>query len=108
MSVAAAVLSEIAEREQRDPEAMWRPDKSDLLRWVEGNLERVGPLLDEAAAILATRYERGSLTFEFCDGVVNGLYAAFTEWPLPQMPPLFYDVFLAFDAGEYPHDGDDD
>jgi hypothetical protein len=59
--------------------------------WVDGNLERLGPLLDETAAILAKGYERGDLTFKFCDGIVYGPSAAFTELPLTQMPPLFYD-----------------
>jgi len=104
---AAAIVVELAEREQRDSEGKWRPGKSDVLRWVDGDLERVGPLLDEAAAILARAYGQDGLTFEFCDDVVNGLYAAFMELSLTEMPPLFYDVFLAFDAGEYPHDGDE-
>lgn len=60
---------------------------------------------------LVRGYHQGRLAFDFCDGVTNGLYAALIEGlsrqPQPPWPDLFYDVFLAFDAGEYPHHGDD-
>jgi hypothetical protein len=107
MITPAEIVSQMQEREARDPEAMWWPDKSEVLRWVENDLERMGSLFDALAAFIARGYAKRDLSFELCDGIVNGIYAAVLELPLTPVPPLFYDVFLAFDAGEYPHRGDD-
>ena len=95
------------DRERRDPGAVWSLDASDLRRWVANNVEGVGSLCDEIATLLAQGYARRELSFELCDGIVNGLYPAILELEVPWMPTLFYDVFVAFDAGEYPHAEDD-
>jgi hypothetical protein len=42
------------------------------------------------------------MTFAFCDAVVNDLYGVLTSTDEPR-PALFWDVFLAFDEGEYYH-----
>lgn len=104
---AAEIISEMADREQRDPEALWWPDASDLRRWVANDVEAVGSLCDEIAGLLAKGYERRQLSFGLCSGIVNGLYPAILELEVSWMPTLFYEVFLAFDAGEYTHCGDD-
>jgi hypothetical protein len=64
-------------------------------------------LLDEVAAGLARGYAAGRFSYEFGDGVANGLWvvlingqsrpgAAKQPWP-----SLFNDVYDAFDGGEY-------
>lgn len=90
-----------------DPESDWWPGESDVLRWASLNLAAVAPIYEAIAAYVARGYNAGELSFDFCDGIVNGLYDAFLELRLKQMPPLYYDVFLAFDEGEYPHRGDE-
>ena len=61
-------------------------------------------LIDGLAAAMATRYLQGQLDFAVADKVVNRLagYAIRTD----QIQPLMWSVYLAFDAGEYPHHGD--
>jgi hypothetical protein len=42
------------------------------------------------------------LTFAFCDAVVNDLHGVITS-ANEDRPDLFWEVFLAFDEGEYHH-----
>jgi hypothetical protein len=42
------------------------------------------------------------LTFAFCDAVVNDLHGVIT-FANELRPGLFWEVFLAFDEGEYYH-----
>src|SRR5688572_33369831 len=86
MISAAQIVSEMREREQRNPEANWWPNKSDVLGWVENDFKRIAALSDEVAAFIARGYENGSLSFTLCDGIANGMYAAFMELPLTEMP----------------------
>ena len=101
------IVSRMRERVARDPESFWWPDKAEVLHWVADDVGQVRSLFEEVAEFIARGYENGNLSFDLCDGIVNGMYASFLELPLTQMPPVFYDVFLAFDAGEYDHTGDD-
>ena len=59
---------------------------------------------DEFSRVVATGYFGGTLSYTFCDGAMNNLFAfmtlQMTEDPLPDYS---YSVFLAFDAGEYYH-----
>jgi hypothetical protein len=59
-------------------------------------------LYDQIALYLAYGFQKGELSFEFCDAVVNDIFAILMsskeEWP-----DLFWQVFLAFDEGEYYH-----
>ena len=59
-------------------------------------------LYDAIAAELALGFHNGTLDYEFCDAVVNDLVGIHFE----EDNSLFWQVFLAFDAGEYGHDGD--
>ncbi len=57
--------------------------------------------LDEFAVRLARKFDRGELSFEFCDSVINDLYGVCVSSRLSNFPRLFWKVFEAFDAGEY-------
>ncbi|MGF6239752.1 hypothetical protein P3T42_001484 [Paraburkholderia sp. GAS38] len=108
--------------EQRPPD--FEPDKFiDLLRRryeenpeqfsiTQEHIERcTGPLgeviphrFDAFALVLARGYHDGQLSFAFCDAVVNIMVGKVHSDSVAQRdtwPPLFWDVFLAFDAGEF-------
>jgi hypothetical protein len=107
MQAAAEIMREMTERQRADPEALWWPGASDVLRWTSSDLHAVGPLYEEIAELVARGYDGGDLSFDLCDGIVIGLFAAFIELGLTDVPHLYYDVFLAFDEGEYRRDTDD-
>lgn len=59
---------------------------------------------DSFGTHLAKMYQKGDLNYEFCDALVN---IAFSDWLGPiddeseKWPADFYEVYEAFDAGEY-------
>ena len=59
-------------------------------------------LFDEIAKCLALGFNTSALSFEFCDMVVNDLFGLVTSTSGP-IPQLFWEVYLAFDEGEYYH-----
>lgn len=62
-----------------------------------------GELYDRIAIYLARGFYRSKLDFTFCDGIVNDVHAIITRAD-EHRPELFWEVFLAFDAGEvYPN-----
>ncbi|MEI2299754.1 hypothetical protein [Ensifer sp. MJa1] len=67
-----------------------------------------------AAAIeIARKYHHGALTYRFCDGVMNDLWSAVQAGfgsGHNTLPQPVYEVYEAFDAGEYhrAEDGSDD
>jgi hypothetical protein len=63
-----------------------------------------GDLYDALALELALRFNSNTLDFGFCDQVINELHGVIT-WRNDHRPELFWNIFLAFDAGEYYHDG---
>lgn len=78
--------------------------ESDVQRW---NTMCGGPrsqLFDAIAGRLARGFNASELSFEFCDAVVNDLSVAVTNTSGPK-PQLFWEVYSAFDEGEYYHDG---
>ena len=62
-------------------------------------------LFDAISRRVVEGYSSGELDFEFCDGVMNCLYGRLMTRDEP-MPDYTYSVFLAFDEGEYQHQGD--
>jgi hypothetical protein len=58
-------------------------------------------LLDEFAIRLAGEFSVDELSFELCDAVVNDLFGVCTHQRLGDFPPLFWEVYEAFDAGEF-------
>ncbi|HEV7307417.1 hypothetical protein [Ensifer sp.] len=88
-----------------------RVTHGDVVRWA-GALDN-WEFYNAAAAEIAGKYHHGVLTYVFCDGVMNDLWSAVQEGfgsghNAPPQP--FYDVYEAFDAGEYhrQEDGSDD
>jgi hypothetical protein len=58
-------------------------------------------LYDALALRLAFGFNSNALDFGFCDQVLNELHAIRDE----VRSELFWSIFLAFDAGEFYHDG---
>jgi hypothetical protein len=63
-----------------------------------------GDLYDALALGLALGFNSNTLDFAFCDQVINELHGVITSRN-EHRPELFWNIFSAFDAGEYNHDG---
>jgi len=84
------------------------------------DLDPVGTVVDDIALFndlgleVARRYGEGTWSWEFADGVANDLFLLMQgRWKLLEPegknfhPTLFWQVFEAFDGGEYRRKGDD-
>jgi hypothetical protein len=74
----------------------------DVQRWSSGCGCSRPQFFDMIARHLALGFSLSELSFEFCDGVVNDLSVAVTNTSGPK-PQLFWEVYSAFDEGEYYH-----
>ncbi|WP_020647662.1 hypothetical protein [Solimonas variicoloris] len=63
-------------------------------------------ILDQIANHIAYGYSRGNWSFEDADAAINHLWAFLCSQKDFEIPPYFYSVYEAFDAGEYYHAGD--
>jgi len=59
-------------------------------------------LYNKIALYLANEFHNHQLPFLFCDAVVTDI-AGMIFGGREELPDLFWSVYLAFDAGEYPH-----
>jgi hypothetical protein len=55
---------------------------------------------NEIALRIAFGFQDGTFDFSFCDQIANEIYAVITALD-EDRPDLYWEVFLAFDAGEY-------
>lgn len=74
----------------------------DVDRWRAAMAWSRFQLFNEIARCLALGFHTSELSFEFCDAVVNDLTGPVTNTDGPK-PELFWDVYSAFDEGEYYH-----
>lgn len=83
----------------------------EVMQWA-GSLDN-WDFYNAAAIEIATMYDRGEITYSFCDDVMNDLWGVVLQGlgdgPV-QLPQPFYEIYEAFDAGEYHRakDGSDD
>ena len=78
--------------------------EKDVAEWAcEDGVERA-VIYDDFARYLALAFHENRLPFAFCDAVLNDLHAVI-ESADDMRPDLFWDVYLAFDEGEFYHDG---
>jgi hypothetical protein len=68
--------------------------------------ESIPGLLDQIGLALALGFETGDLSYQFCDDLVNHLFALHCDSALGP-DSLFWRVFGAFDEGEFRHAGDE-
>src|ERR1035437_6094287 len=76
--------------------------EADVERWSNECGWSRSLLFDEIAKLLALGYNASELSFEFCDMVVNDLASPVTNTSGPR-PQIFWNVYSAFDEGEYYH-----
>ena len=76
--------------------------EEDVERWSNACGWSRPQLFDEIAKCLALGYNPSVLSFDFCDMVVNDLAGPVTNTSGPG-PQIFWDVYAAFDEGEYYH-----
>ena len=81
--------------------------EADIQRWSALLSQSRSRLYDQVAMNLAQGFYAFELTFVFCDAVVNDLYGVITS-ANERCPALFWDVYLAFDEGEYYHGNNQD
>lgn len=80
----------------RHPSA--RITESDIADWSGRDVEIAA--LHDAALAVARGYRDGQLTYEVADAIMNDLWPIFLDRSSDVVSP-FWDVFEAFDAGEY-------
>lgn len=60
---------------------------------------------DSVSLEIAQEYQAGGLSFEICDGIMNDLWPMVVEGLMlsgeHELPCPFYEIYEAFDAGEY-------
>ncbi len=110
--VCDGIFDELAARS--DDEGYTIADDADLDRWAKNLGVTWLKALDVIGAELARKYHQGVVNYEFGDSLANDLEGILIsrheqlgdgEWP-----SLFWDVYEAFDAGEFqrPTDGNAD
>ncbi len=102
------VLDEYIAAERDERPAMDSVQWLDL--WSISNLQ-INKFFDDIALRLAARFHDKSLSFEFCDWIINDLWHAACQALLKKKLEslgTFYEVYEAFDSGECHHPNDDD
>ncbi len=98
-----AILEVLLAR-SREPEGVYFTS-DDIATWTGESGETISALLDRLGDEIAKGYHARTLSYEFCDEVMNYLFAelmeALLEDPALPDPALFHQVYDAFDAGEY-------
>ena len=79
----------------------------DVLKWTASADIARQDLYNELALELARGFNASELSFEFCDSVVNEIHSVIILKD-EQRPHFFWEIYLAFDSGEYYHDGNRD
>ena len=103
------IIAELQGRLDRADESARRlSEHGDIDRWIKSMGCSVSEVYETIAAELAKGYSQGRYSFELCDDIANELFRAWGQMALRDptkgnFPELFYEVFLAFDAGEFHH-----
>jgi hypothetical protein len=69
-------------------------------------------ILDQLACYVARQYDSGALSFEDADSIMNAAFGVGVSEDFWRdhdriVPPMTFEVYLAFDAGEYHHHDDE-
>ncbi len=73
---------------------------ADIARWAFKTGLTRDEIYDRIGIWIARGFHRSELSFEFCDRIVNDIHGVITLAD-EHRPRLFWDVFLAFDSGEF-------
>jgi hypothetical protein len=97
-------IAALRSRFDADPEG-FRVTKEDIEEWRSQTNLPLDDLCDEIAWLLAVGFNSGQLPFLFCDEVINHMHGIMVQVYLPEVPRLhlgiFWEVYLAFDSGEF-------
>lgn len=74
--------------------------KPDIDRWAETGGMGVEEVFDAIGVGLAKDYDRGILTWGFCDRVANDLFGVLVQTEFSGQCDLFWQFYLAFDCSE--------
>ena len=86
----------------RNPRAT-RLTGTDVQRWSTCMSVPRRALYDQIAMFLALGFHKSELTFNFCDSILIDIHTVIIN-KNERRPALFWQVFLAFDAGEFYRD----
>ncbi|WIA56157.1 hypothetical protein N6H05_24610 [Sphingobium sp. WTD-1] len=79
-----------------------------IRQWsADANISEV-ELTERLALDVAARYAQREIDYGPADWIINNLFLAMTDDPLSNWSDLFFDIYNAFDSGEYRRDGDGD
>jgi hypothetical protein len=81
--------------------------EQDIRRWTTLLHVSRATLYDEIALFLARGFHEGALPYLFCDNIINDIHVVIIHAD-EDRPNLFWNVYLAFDSGEYHRPGDED
>ena len=81
--------------------------EGDVSKWASAGSGDRGGVYNAFARYLAVAFHKGSLPFAFCDAVMNDLEAVILN-ANDVRPDFFWQVYLAFDGGEYARPGKPD
>ncbi|MCR9085162.1 MAG: hypothetical protein NXH97_00315 [Rhodobacteraceae bacterium] len=71
----------------------------EVQEWLEKDLQSFS--LDEVAIVVAQKFNSGECSFMAADSFMNAFYWHYLESCKFQPAGIFFDVYLAFDAGEF-------
>ena len=103
------LLALLVERDQQSPPR--KNTEADLTIWIGRTVDN--DLLNEISLIIARSYQDQSVSYEIADCIMNDLWGIVIDRAIAKeadIPSPFYEIFDAFEAGEYHRrpDGSDD
>jgi hypothetical protein len=86
--------------------------ENEIKSYCERSGSQITDCINQLSLYIAKNYADGVLEYEFCDSVMNLLYGHMTDDFVLKtcdntLPEPAFSIYLAFDAGEYYHQGDD-
>lgn len=89
----------------------WTPidmEYGQIRQWSDDSNIADVELTELLALDVAARYARNEIDYGPADWIINNLFLAMTVDPLSKWSDLFFDIYNAFDSGEYRRNGDGD
>ena len=77
--------------------------KADLERVSEEEKKSIDEIHNAFARIIAEKFLSGEYSWEYCDAAMNSLFGYAYPVALTGLPPFAFDIYIAFDEGEYHH-----
>ena len=94
------LLALMVERDQQSPRK--KNTEADLAIWIGRTVDN--NMLNEISLVIARSYQDRSISYEIADSIMNDLWGVVIDRSFQKksaIPSPFYEVYEAFDAGEY-------